>query len=357
MGGQDSLDLDLTEQERRGLQLICRTGKAQHRLVSRAQIILTLDHDESYHQVAYQLGLSRTTVRLWGRRFAQGRIIGLRDRPRSGRPPVFSSEARTQLIGLACRDPRDEGCEADRWTLDLLVETALRHDLVSSMHRTTMAQLLHQGAIQPHRYQMWLHSKDPLFREKIAAIVPLYLHHQVGETVLCIDEKTGIQALQRPVADRRPAPNRDGRREFEYIRHGTLTLFAARNVHSGQVTGWCQPFRRRVEFVAFLDRLAAQYPRGRVHCVLDNLNTHYGPEVSAWLKRHRGRFVFHFTPYHASWVNQIECWFSILSRQLLRYASFVSLADLETRIMAYITRYNGRAGPFKWTWKGYPLVA
>ena len=269
---------------------------------------------------------------------------------------MLSAEARTQIVGLACRNPHDEGTDADDWTLDLLVETALRQGVVSAIHRSTVARLLRQGAIKPQRWRMWLHSKDPAFRAKIADIVPLYLHH-AQEVVLCIDEKTGMQALERRYADRRPAPHQLGRREFEYIRHGTLTLFAAREVHSGQVIGWCQPQRRRVEFLAFLNLLAKCYPHGCVHCVLDNLNTHSGPEVAAWLKRHRGRFVFHFTPFHASWVNQIEVWFSILSRQLLRHASFSSVDDLEQRILHFIERYNARAGPFTWTWKGYPLVA
>jgi len=241
--------------------------------------------------------------------------------------------------------------------LDLLVETALRQGIVPAIHRATVARLLVQGEIKPHRWRMWLHSKDPSFKEKINDIVALYLQQVVGEIVLCIDEKTGIQALERKYPGRLPVPGCPGRQEFEYIRHGTRSLFAAREVHSGQVTGWCVPQRRRIEFLAFMDRLAVQYPIGRVHCVLDNLNTHRGPEVEAWLKAHQDRFVFHFTPIHASWVNQIEVWFSILSRQLLRGASFPTLANLEARIVQYIADYNSGAGPFKWTWKGYPLVA
>jgi transposase len=217
--------------------------------------------------------------------------------------------------------------------------------------------LLEQGEIKPHRWRMWLHSKDPAFTTKVNDIVALYLEQQAAQAVLCIDEKTGIQALERKYPDRQPGPSRLGRREFEYIRHGTLSLFAAREVHSGQVTGWCVGQRRRIEFLAFMDQLAARYPTGPVHCVLDNLNTHHGPEVAAWLKAHDDRFIFHFTPVHASWINQIEVWFAILSRRLLRGASFPTLANLEARIMAFIADYNSRAGPFKWTWKGYPLVA
>lgn len=347
----------LTVAQRTGLERICRTPKTEYRLVNRASLVLAVANGATYRGLARETGVARNTIRLWVSRVRTAGLANLRDQPRSGRPPVLSSEARTQLLGLACRAPADEGCaDADRWTLDLLVETALRQGVVPSIHRSTIARLLRRGDLKPHRWRMWLHSKDPQFRAKIAAIVPLYLHH-AAEVVLCIDEKTSIQALERASPDQRAAPGRAGRREFEYVRHGTLTLFAAREVHSGQVTGWCQPQRRRVEFLAFLDTLAKRYPRGRVHCVLDNLNTHSGPEVTAWLKRHHGRFIFHFTPFHASWLNQVEVWFSILSRQFLRHASFASVDDLEARLLRFIDRYNTRAGPFTWTWKGYPLVA
>ncbi|MDE3076816.1 MAG: IS630 family transposase [Chloroflexota bacterium] len=366
-----------TAKERQALEHCQRAGTTEYRLVRRAGIILALADGTSARALAAVLGVSRNTVHKWGHRWNQrfdqqvltdeaaldqgcapDLLRSLRDRPRSGRPPRFTLQARTQLVGLACRAPRDEGCaDRDGWTLDLLVETALREDIVTSIHRSTIGRLLRQGEIKPHRWRMWLHSKDPAFKQKLAAIVPLYLYHHAGEVVLCIDEKTAIQALERAAPERLPGPhNVLGRREFEYIRHGTLTLFAAREVHSGQVTGWCTPQRRRTEFLAFLDRLADRYPCGRVHCVLDNLNTHSGADVAAWRTRHR-RFAFHFTPFHASWANQVEVWFSILSRQLLRHASFSSLQDLEQRIMAFIERYNSRASPFKWTWKGYPLAA
>lgn len=350
--------LELTDLERQGLEAHCRRGTTEQRVVRRARAILAVADGAAYRAVARELGQRRNTVRKWCRRFASERLEGIRDRPRSGRPPVFTPGARTQIIGLACRAPGDEGCSNnDRWTLDLLVKTALRQGIVPAIHRATVARLLVQGEIKPYRWRMWLHSKDPAFKAKVNDIVALYLACHAHELVLCIDEKTGIQALERKYPGRLPAPGRAGRQEFEYIRHGALSLFAAREVHSGQVTGWCAPQRRRIEFLAFMDRLAVQYPTGRVHCVLDNLNTHHGPEVEAWLKARDDRFVFHFTPIHASWVNQIEVWFSILSRQLLRGASFPTLANLEARITQFIADYNSRAGPFKWTWKGYPLVA
>lgn len=350
--------LQLSEQERRTLQGICRRGTIEYRRGCRARIALALGAGRSCRAVAQDLHVARNTVRKWGRRFQTARLDGLGDRPRSGRPPVFSGAARAQIIGLACRAPRDEGCaDADRWTLDLLVEAALAQGIVPAIHRASIARLLAQGDLKPHRWRMWLHSQDPAFKERINDIVALYLQHQWSEMVLCIDEKTGIQALERRFPDRPPAPGRSGRREFEYLRHGTLTLFAAQEVASGRVYGWCSPQRRRADFLTFMDQLAARYPRGRVHCVLDNLNTHRGPEVAAWLAAHQQRFGFHFTPVHGSWINQIELWFSILSRRLLRHASFASLPDLEQRIHQFIAHYNTQAGPFKWTWKGYPLVA
>lgn len=351
-----TLWMELSAKERASLEHTCRQLTAPYREVRRAQLILALADGVSYKRVARVHRLSRNTVRKWARRFLHDRLDGMRDRPRSGRPPTFSPEARTHLVALACRAPADEGCSGtDRWTLDLLVDTALRQGLVPAIHRATVARLLVQGEIKPYRWQMWLHSHDPAFKQKINDIVALYLA-DLQQTVLCIDEKTGIQALERKYPDQPPTPSRPGRREFEYIRHGTLTLFAAREVHSGQVTGWCTPQRRRTEFLAFMDQLADRYPTGRVHCVLDNLNTHHGPTVSAWLERHE-RFVFHFTPFHASWINQIEVWFSILARRLLRGASFYSVEDLEARIGTFIDQYNARARPFTWTWKGYPLVA
>src|SRR5713226_5077769 len=160
-------NLELTDRERQGLEAYCRRGTTEQRVVRRAQTILAVADGAAYRAVARELGQRRNTVRKWCRRFASERLDGVRDRPRSGRPPVFGPGARTQIIGLACRAPRDEGClNDDRWTLDLLVETALRQGIVPAIHRATIARLLVQGEIKPHRWRMWLHSKDPSFKEK-----------------------------------------------------------------------------------------------------------------------------------------------------------------------------------------------
>ena len=174
--------------------------------------------------------------------------------------------------------------------------------------------------------------------------------------VLSIDEKTGMQALERKYPGRRPRPGQPGRREFEYIRHGTVTLLAALNVHTGAVLGRCGPQRRAADLLTFLDEVAAAYPTGAVHVVWDNLNIHRGVRWSEFNRGHGARFHFHFTPLHASWVNQIECWFSLLARRALRHRSFASTAALSAAVTAFIRRWNDHERrPFRWTFTGYPL--
>ena len=191
--------------------------------------------------------------------------------------------------------------------------------------------------------RQWLHSPDPQFREKVNAICALYRQAPKGSVVLSIDEKTGIQAIERKHADRAPRPGRARRREFEYIRHGTQALTAALDVHSGRVLGRCTDRRTQDDLVAFMEEVARAYPKGRVHIVWDNLNTHRAQAVwKDFNARHGGRFVFHFTPLHASWVNQIELLFGIYARRVLRHASHTSIAQLRQRTEAFIAQRNAR---------------
>jgi hypothetical protein len=173
--------------------------------------------------------------------------------------------------------------------------------------------------------------------------------------VLSIDEKTGMQALERKYPGRRPGLGQPGRREFEHIRHGTRTLLAALNVHTGTVLGHCGPRRRAVDLLAFMAEVAAAYPAGEVHVVWDNLNIHCGAYWTEFNRAHGDRFHFHFTALHASWVNQIECWCSLLARRVLRHGSFASGAELEAAVAVFIRRWNERERhPFRWTFPGYP---
>jgi len=176
--------------------------------------------------------------------------------------------------------------------------------------------------------------------------------------VLSIDEKTGMQALERRFPDKPPAPGRKRRREFEYKRHGTQSLLAAFNVHTGQVEAACGPTRSGQDLVQFMEHLAIVYPTGVVHVIWDCLNIHFDGAQNRWSEfnqRHGNRFVFHYTPKHASWVNQIECFFSILERQCLRHGSFSSVEELRATVLEFIAGWNTRAQPFRWTFTGYPL--
>ena len=228
--------------------------------------------------------------------------------------------------------------------------------MVTQISRSHLQRILQAGDMRPHRVRQWLHSPDPQFRQKVNAICALYRQAPKGSVVLSVDEKTGIQAIERKHADRAPVPGRARRREFEYIRHGTQALIAALDVHSGRVMGSCTDRRTQADLVAFMEQVARAYPKGRVHIVWDNLNTHRAQAVwDDFNARHDHRFVFHFTPLHASWVNQIELLFGIYSRRVLRHASHSSIAQLRERTDAFMAQRNQAPKPFKWTFAGFEL--
>jgi transposase len=203
---------------------------------------------------------------------------------------------------------------------------------------------------------MWENCHDPDFEEKADAILHLYLGDFEGHTVLCFDEKPGIQATERLHPSHPVRPGKAERVEYFYRRHGTVDVLAFFNVNTGEVLGRTRAHHKTEDFLVMLNLAVRKYPRGRIDIVLDNLSVHSTPEVKAWLKKHP-RVHFTFTPKHASWMNQIEIWFSILERQLIKRGSFSSKKDLSDRIQGFIRQWNQRAKPFKWTWKGWPLAA
>jgi transposase len=246
----------------------------------------------------------------------------------------------------------------DHATLAIAVMSA---DLVRSISSRTVGRILEDAEIKPHHVKMWCHSDDPAYQEKMRAIVDLYINLPKGEPVLSIDEKTGMQALSRRRPLQPASSKRDARFDFEYKRNGTRCLFACFNVGTGKVLGQCTTQRKRVDFLSFMDQVASVYRQRRVHVVLDNLNTHrdtnQGAFMTEWNERHGGRFVFHYTPTHGSWLNQIELWFCILNRRILRYGNFHSPHELVTAVTAFITGWNDtEAHPFRWTYEGLPLV-
>ena len=300
----------LSKSERDDLQAIVRQQRGEARFYRRARMVLLAMEGESISAIARKLGTCRSRVGQWLERFRERRVEGLEDLPRSGRPPEITPLERHQVIATACRTPADFGFERVLWDHATLAIAVISAGLVRSISSRTVGRILEDAEIKPHRVKMWCHSNDPAYQEKMRAIVDLYINLPKREPVLSIDEKTGMQALSRRRPLQMASSRRDARFDFEYKRNGTRCLFACFNVGTGKVLGQCTTRRKRVDFLSFMDRVASAYRQRRVHVVLDNLNTHRdtnrGAFITEWNKRHGGRFVFHYTPTHGSWLNQVE---------------------------------------------------
>jgi transposase len=353
--GRPALGLQLTDEIRAELERRVRAETTARRDTRRARVILACAEYGSARAAARAAGVAESTVRRWRSRFLRRGLEGMADAPRPGHAPSIGPVARLEVIATACAPaPREQGLNG--WTLDRLCEEVVRRQIVPSIGRSTVHRILQDADLKPHRVRGWLHSPDPQFREKVTEICDLYLHPSPGSVVLCIDEKTGMQATERKHPDRPAQPGRLPRREFEYIRHGTQSLIAALPVHGGRVTACCGDTRTAEDLERFMEQVAADHPDGPVHVVWDNLNIHHGERWQRFNERHAGRFHFHYTPLHASWVNQVELFFAILQAKCLRHGSFRSTAELREAVLAFVALWNERLGrPFRWTFTGYPL--
>lgn len=349
--------LRLAPSVRKEMEALARSMCVEARLVQRAKIILLAAQGLSNAEIGRRVGCHVDTVREWRQRFANdGRVSTLDDRPRSGRPARVTAATRCDVVKLACDKPANHGVEyREIWTHEALATVLLRETKIS-LSRSEVGRILRNEDFRPHRMRLWLHSPDPDFRSKVRRICDLYLHPPEGAHVVCIDEKTGMQALARRFPTKLPAQGRAGRFEFEYVRHGTWALLAAFDVRTGTVLGECKPQRRAEDLVAFTEHLARAYPKGQVYVVWDNLNIHYDGKDDRWTRfndRHGNRFHFVYTPLHASWVNQIEIWFSLLQRRVLQHGDFHSAEDLRRSVLAFLNHWNrDEAHPFNWTFRG-----
>jgi transposase len=331
----------LSEAERQELERLVRRPTAQRRHADRASMVLRAASGMSNLQIAAELGTRAATVSKWRLRFEREGIEGLRDDFRPGRPPLGGDTPgfRGRLLDQLDEDP-PEGFK--QWNGRLLAEAL-------GVKADRIWKELRGLGINLQRRRSWCVSTDPEFASKSADIVGLYLGPPANAVVLSIDEKSCIQALERQQGWLKMP---DGRSltgfAHEYKRHGTTNLFAALEVATGRVTADCFPRKRRDEFLRFLNKLVAQNPGKELHLVLDNLSPHKLKEDHPWRVKHP-HVHFHFTPTHASWINQIEAWFSILSRAALKGASFRSTKELIAAIEAFIRVYNERAEPFQWT--------
>lgn len=327
----------LSGEEREQLEAWRRTAKTEQRRAFRARVILAAARGEATTRIARREGVRVTTVSTWRVRFAHEGLAGLLDGPREGRPVTYGAAAAQRVLAQLDKPPP---AGYSTWNGTLLAA-------VLAMPAHQVWAVLRTHGVQLQRRRSWCISTDPNFAPKAAEIVGLYLAPPENAVVLCIDEKPSIQALERAQGYLK-LPNGTAVRgvNHEYKRHGTTTLFAALNVRSGEVMGMHAARRRRQEFLAFMDEVVALYPDQAIHVVLDNLSTHK-PKHDLWLALHPN-VRFHFTPTHASWLNQVETWFSILSRQALRGSSFTSVRQVCQRIDAFIRSYNRTARPFQW---------
>ena len=338
MAIREATPIVLTADERTTLEGWVRSGVIEHRLVERARVVLLAAAGMASRRVAREVGCARGVVSKWRVRFARDRLAGLADAPRPGKPKTYDAAVDRRILAALDRPPP---AGFARWTAPLL---ARELGDVSDQH---IWRFLRAQRIDLAGRRSWCLSSDPEFVAKAADIVGLYLAPPDHAIVLAVDEKPAIQALERAQGYLK-LPN--GRslhgQAHEYRRRGTTTLFAALEVATGQIKAKHTRRRRRAEFLDFMNEVVADYPDREIHVVLDNLRTHK-PKRDRWRARHKN-VHFHFTPTHASWLNQVEIWFSILARRTLEGASFTSVRQLRQAIDAFIEAYNPTAAPFQW---------
>lgn len=343
----------LRRSARRKLEEMVRASKTGQAIALRARIILLLGDGLGAAAVASRVHCSARVVRKWHRRWLENpRARGLHDACRSGRPSRIPINVRLELVRLACERPDDNRAPfRDVWTYAALAE-ALEKSMGVRISTCEVGRILRFEMLRPHRVKQWLHSSDPDFAAKADAVSRLYLNPPKG-ILICVDEKP-MQALER-IHRTHVGPGGVVRREFEYKRHGTCALLAAFDTRTGKVIGHVVRRRTGAALVAFMEQVARRYPGRPVHVVWDNLNIHYDGKDQRWTRfnaRHGGRFHFVYTPKHASWLNQVEIWFSILQRRVIRYGSFRSRKELRDRVLGFIQWWNEEeAHPFRWTWR------
>lgn len=384
------LPLEITSEERAELERRVRSKTVEARVAQRARIILLAADGVSNRAIGERVGMHYNRVGEWRQRFEVDRLAGLLDGDRPGRRPIYDHDDVLLLVKTVTEDPPDA---ATRWTMAALAGRMAEQGVpISASQCWRICRALD---LKPWQVQSWMTSHDPDFWERAGDVCGLYLNPPENALVWSVDEKTGIQAKSR-INPTRPAVPAEGavdkfrpaepaatatsdghespmpagadgdgtdgrakgvpvRREFEYKRNGTVKLFAALNVHEGTMAGWVTDSTRSKNFVAFLQDLVDQTPPSlELHCIVDNLSAHGTPLVEQFLEEHPHVFL-HRTPNHASWLNQVELWFSIMERRLLRRGEFDSTDHLADRIIEFIKAYNRQAKPFRWTYEGRPL--
>jgi len=331
--------VSLTESDREQLLAWSRRPKTAQALASRARIVIAAADGDSNEEIAEDLGVSRATVSKWRARFAASGLDGLSDAPRSGAPRKISDQDVERVLA---KKLEEKPSNATHWTSRTMAAA-------TGMSQSSISRIWRAFSLQPHRSETFKLSNDPLFIDKVRDIVGLYMDPPDKALVLCVDEKSQIQALERTQPLLPMAPGSVEKRSHDYVRHGTTTLFAALDVATGRVIGQCFRRHRAKEFIKFLRIIDDSVPANLdVHLILDNYTTHKTAEVRRWLARHP-RFHVHFTPTYSSWINLVESWFSVLTRRQLQRGSHRSTQALEKAIREFLAATNENPRPFVWT--------
>ena len=332
--------VSLSEPDRAELERRVRAKSAPARSVERARIVLLSAAGHSGRDIAEMVGCSEPTVVKWRRAFAERGVAGLEDAPRSGRPREIDAETRFTIWFRSQQTP-PQRLGISHWS-----SRALAHEV--GVDHSTIARLWQDWDLQPWRLRTFKHSTDPDFEAKLRDVVGLYMNPPEKAIVLSIDEKSQIQALDRTEPMLPVRPGLPASRTHDYVRHGTTTLFAALEVATGKVTDACYPRHRNTEFLKFLKQVAKAYPRAKLHIVCDNYAAHKHANVTRWLERNP-RITLHFTPTSGSWLNLVETFFAIITRQAIHRGTFSSVDELTAAIRRFIDAWNEHCQPFTWT--------
>jgi transposase len=339
--GRPKTTLTVTDDERLKLTTWAKRPTSAQRLALRARIVLACADGLTNRAVAARLGLTPHTVGKWRGRFLAGRLEGLADEPRPGAPRTVTD---AQVEAVIARTLEGKPNDATQWSTRLMAKAA-------GVSQSAVVRIWHAFGLKPHLSATFKLSTDPFFIEKVRDIVGVYLSPPAKAVVLCVDEKSQVQALDRTQPLLPLGPGQVERQTHDYVRHGTTSLFAALDVATGRVIGACYRRHRHQEFLKFLEQIDAAIPEEEgvsLHLILDNYGTHKTPAVKRWLLRHP-RYVLHFTPTSGSWLNQVERFFAALTERRLRRGVFRSVAALEAAIKEYLERHNQDPQPFVWT--------
>ena len=323
------------------METITRSTRTPAGLVQRARLILALAEGATYAELTARWGVAATSISRWKQRFATRGIAGLQDAPRSGRPDRLAPAVEARILALTQQPPP---APVTHWSVRRMARRV-------GVSPATVQRVWARAGLQPHRLERYVTSPDPEFERKAAAILGLYLRPPAHAAVFCVDEKTAIQALDRLDPVLPLSPGRAERHGFEYVRHGTLSLYAALEVGTGHVEGRAVPRHTSAAFLDFLDQIVATQPKRRaIHVICDNLSAHKTRAVRDWLTAHP-QVTIHYTPTYSSWLNQVEIWFAKIEHECIARGIFTSVADLRRKLMQYIRLHNKTCRPFRWTYR------